>query len=309
MASIISASRRLGLVAASAGGRGVHRMSTSAAETPVYQFKTLLVTRPSAHILRVELNRPKKSNAMNRDFWREIRECFAAISDDSDCRAVVLTGAGKNFTAGLDLVDAGQDIFGIETSDAARRAFALRKVIVAYQESFSAIERCPKPVIAAIHGACVGGGIDMVSACCVRLASSDAWFQIKEVDIGLAADVGTLQRLPKIVGNDSLVRELSYTARKFDAAEAKQMGFISRISGDTQESVVQDALAMAGEIAKRSPVAITGTKVNLNYARDHPTANALDYMANWNMAMLQTDDIMQCMQASMSKTEPVFSKL
>ncbi|KXJ12590.1 Delta(3,5)-Delta(2,4)-dienoyl-CoA isomerase, mitochondrial [Exaiptasia diaphana] len=157
-----------------------------------------------------------------------MRECFSKISSDADCRAVVLTGAGKIFTAGLDLMEmAGvlmQSTGGDQ--DISRKAAKLRDVVLQYQESFTVIDKCSKPVIAAIHSACVGGGVDMICACDIRLCSADAWFQVKEVELGLAADVGTLQRLPKIIGNESLVRELCYTARRFLAHEAKDAGLV-----------------------------------------------------------------------------------
>ncbi|XP_078001327.1 delta(3,5)-Delta(2,4)-dienoyl-CoA isomerase, mitochondrial-like [Glandiceps talaboti] len=271
-----------------------------------YNFETLAVSSPKEHVYQVELNRPSKLNAMNRAFWREMVECFNTIADDSDCRVVVLTGAGRAFTAGLDVMD-HVEIFSSE-GDGARIAFKMKNFIKGYQETFNVIEKCNKPVIAAIHNACVGGGIDMITACDMRLCSQDAWFQIKEVEIGLAADVGTLQRLPKVVGNDSLVRELCYTARKFEAKEAKEFGLVSRIYPD-KESLVQGALELAETIASKSPVAVQGTKVNLVYSRDHSVPESLEYIAAWNKSMLQTEDIMKAMQANMNKEKAVFSKL
>eukprot|EP00128_Syssomonas_multiformis_P006017 Colp12_sorted_trinity150504_noHs@18230 len=273
-----------------------------------HKYKTLSVTEAAPAVLRVELNRPDKSNAMTRDFWREIRECFERIGEDSDCRAVVLTAAGKNYTAGLDLQDAAEDFFSLDGDDFARKAYNLRKTIIAYQASFTAIEKCLKPVIAAVHGACVGGGVDMVTACDIRYCTQDAWFSIKEVDVGLAADVGTLQRLPKVVGNDSLVRELAYTGRKLGAQEAKECGLVSKIVASRDE-VIQAALETATLIAEKSPVAIAGTKYHLVNSRDKSVTEGLDNMVSWNMAMLQTDDMMQAFQAAMTKTKPQFAKL
>ena len=175
-------------------------MSTAAA---LPTFTTLALTLVSDGVVEVKLNRPDKSNAMNRQMWHDIGAAFSAIGDaDFPARAVILSGAGRNFTSGLDLMD-HVDMFtssGSDSGDAdpARRALRLRATIRAYQASLSSIEACPKPVIAAIHGACVGGGVDMVCAADIRYASVDAWFSIKEAEIGLAADVGTLQRLPKV---------------------------------------------------------------------------------------------------------------
>jgi delta(3,5)-delta(2,4)-dienoyl-CoA isomerase len=176
----------------------------SVAATPALPaFSTLLLTHVADGVVEVKLNRGDKSNAMNRAMWQEIGDAFRFLATpDAPCRAILLTGAGKNFTSGLDLMDhiglftAGS---GDESAnDASRRALRLREVIRAYQASLSSIEACPKPVVAAIHGACIGGGVDMITAADVRFASTDAWFSIKEAEIGLAADVGTLQRLPKV---------------------------------------------------------------------------------------------------------------
>uniref|UniRef100_A0A667X9Y9 Delta(3,5)-Delta(2,4)-dienoyl-CoA isomerase, mitochondrial n=1 Tax=Myripristis murdjan TaxID=586833 RepID=A0A667X9Y9_9TELE len=262
-------------------------------------------------ITHVELHRPEKRNAMNKAFWSEMVDCFNQISGDPDCRVVVVSGAGKIFTAGIDLMDMASDVLQPEGDDTARISWNMRKIITKYQETFTVIERCPKPVLVAVHGACVGGGVDLITACDIRLCTQDAWFQVKEVDIGLAADVGTLQRLPKVIGSRSLVNELALTARRMYADEAKSSGLVSRVFAD-KEAMMAGALEMAGEIAGRSPVAVQGTKVNLIYSRDHSVAEGLDYMATWNMAMLQTQDVMKSAQASMEKKSPktvAFSKL
>ncbi|GFS11693.1 delta(3,5)-Delta(2,4)-dienoyl-CoA isomerase, mitochondrial-like [Elysia marginata] len=273
-----------------------------------YDFKTLKVDTPADFVKHVEMNRPNKLNAMNADFWREMVECFNQLADDEDCRVVILSGAGKVFTAGLDLTD--NDLFQIIMSetDCSRKAFKMSKSIPKFQDSFTAIENCPKPVIAAVHSACIGGGIDMISACDIRYCTQDAWFQIKEVDVGLAADVGTLQRFPKIVGNDSLTRELTYSARKFFSDEAKSIGFVSRILQD-KDQMMKTALEMATTIASKSPVAVQGSKVNLVYSRDHSVSEGLDYNAKWNMVMLQSEDVMKAASAALNKTKAVFSKL
>lgn len=192
------------------------------------------------------------------------------------------------------------------------------------------MERCPQPVITCIHGACIGGefiyhnkifvdspyvlfisiaGVDLVLASDIRLASKDAWFSIKEVDIGLAADVGTLQRIEKCTGNSSLVRELAYTARKFDAEEALRFGMISKVL-PTREALEAYALDMATQIASKSPIGILGTKVNLLYSRDHSVKDSLEYIQAWNAAMLQTGDLAKAAMASLTKGgQPDFSKL
>ncbi|XP_059187431.1 delta(3,5)-Delta(2,4)-dienoyl-CoA isomerase, mitochondrial [Centropristis striata] len=274
-------------------------------------YTSLAISHPADSITHVELNRPEKRNAMNKAFWSEMVDCFNAIAEDPDCRVVVVSGAGRMFTAGIDLMDMASNLLQPEGDDTARIAWNLRKFIVKYQETFSVIEKCPKPVVVAVHGACVGGGVDLITACDIRLCTQDAWFQVKEVDIGLAADVGTLQRLPKVIGSRSLVNELALTARKMFADEAKTSGLVSRVFED-KDTMMAAALEMAGEIAGRSPVAVQGTKVNLVYSRDHSVAEGLDYMANWNMSMIQTQDVMKSAQASMEKKSPKtipFSKL
>ena len=240
-------------------------------------------------------------------------ECFKTISQDQDCRAVIITGNGKHFTAGLDLSDVVQGDLGSAMSgdgDVARKFVSLRRTVQAYQSSFTAIEECAKPVIAAVHAACIGGGVDLITAADIRYCTSDAYFQVKEVDIGMAADVGTLQRLPKVVGSESLVRELALTARQMFADEAHRCGLVSRVLPD-RESLLAAALDVAGMIAARSPVAVQGTKHQLIYARDHSVKEALEYIATWNAAMLQSEDVMKAAMASMSRKGPpaVFSKL
>uniref|UniRef100_H3BYF6 Delta(3,5)-Delta(2,4)-dienoyl-CoA isomerase, mitochondrial n=1 Tax=Tetraodon nigroviridis TaxID=99883 RepID=H3BYF6_TETNG len=287
----------------------VRAMSSSGGPSPPYT--TLAVSHPAEFVTHVEFHRPEKRNAMNRTFWREMVELFNELAVNPDCRAVVFSGAGEVFTAGIDLMDMANDVLQPGGKDTARKCWQLRKKIVAYQETFSVLERCPKPVVVAVHGACIGGGVDMITACDVRLCTQDAWFQVKEVDIGLAADVGTLQRLPRVIGSRSLVNELALTARKMYADEAKSSGLVSRVFPD-KEVMMAGAIAMAEEMAARSPVAVQGTKINLLYSRDHSVAESLDYMATWNMSMLQTDDLMKSAQAAMEKKSPkmvVFSKL
>ncbi|XP_037675935.1 delta(3,5)-Delta(2,4)-dienoyl-CoA isomerase, mitochondrial isoform X3 [Choloepus didactylus] len=283
----------------------------SASEAPEHSYESLRVTSVQRHLLHVQLNRPEKRNAMNKAFWSEMVECFNKIAQDADCRAVVISGAGKMFTSGIDLVDMASEFQKPQGDDVARTSWHLRDLISRYQETFSVIEKCPKPVIAAIHGGCIGGGVDLVSACDIRYCTQDAYFQVKEVDIGLAADVGTLQRLPRIIGNQSLVNELAFTARKMMADEALDSGLVSRVFTD-RETLLDAAFALAAEISSKSPVAVQGTKVNLVYSRDHSVAEGLNFMRSWNMSMLQTEDIMKSVQALMEKKElksVSFSKL
>lgn len=267
-------------------------------------LETLKVTGPDAGVLHVELNRPDKLNAMNQAFWDECRELFREISHDTEVRVIVISAAGRAFTAGLDIMG----VKGPEETDAGRKGFHFRRYVLGWQESFNAIEACPQPVIVVAHGAVVGGGIDLMCACCIRYASKDAWFTIKEVDIGVAADLGTLQRLPKIIGNEGAVRELAYTARKFHSEEAMRLGFVQQVF-DTKSDAMAAASDLAALIASKSPLAVVGTKRMITHARDHSVQDGLDYIATWNSAALQAPDMMKAAQAGMQKKTAEFSKL
>lgn len=302
-----------GGVSAAAAAMGGARRGLAAAAAEGYKFETLAVTEPRNNVFMVKINRPDKLNAMNLVFWREIGACFDQLSEDTSCRAVVLGGEGRLFCAGIDLMDLasiGGAAEGGEDADVARRGRVIHKAIRSFQNSFSALERCPKPVVAAVHNACVGGGVDLICGADIRYCSSDAWFQIKEVDVGLAADVGTLQRLPKVVGGQSLARELVFTARKMYSAEALSCGFVSRVF-ETKESLEEGAIELAATIASKSPVAVQTSKIALIYSRDHGVEEGLDYMAKLNMLMLQSEDLKIAAMAMMSKgeTKAVFSKL
>ena len=262
-------------------------MSTAAADALV--FKTITFVEKNA-VVTLTLNRPERSNAMNRAMWAELRDAFKAISASSSARAVVVVGAGRNFTSGRDLMDHQEMLAPGGQRDVARTAWKLQRAIADYQASLSAIAECPKPVITSIHGHCIGGGVDLVCAADIRIASTDAIFCVKETEIGMAADVGTLQRLPRLVGSDSLARELCFSSRRWPAEEALKAGFLSSVHADAKDAHAA-SFALAQRIASFSPVAVQGTKLNLNYARDHSTADALAFQAVFNSAMLQGCDI------------------
>jgi enoyl-CoA hydratase len=254
------------------------------------------------HVAEVYLNRPDKANAMNRQMWVDLQHCFEWLDAEPAVRAVILAGNGKHFCAGIDLEMLGQ-MFG-EGMEAARRAEAFRRHVLALQDNLSAIEKCRKPVLAAIHHSCVGGGIDMVTCCDMRYASEDAWFSVREVDVGLAADVGTLQRLPKLIP-DGVAREMAYTARNVDAEEAKALGLVNRVY-ENRELMLKDVREIAADIAAKSPVAVRGTKEMILYTRDHSVADALNYVATWNAGMLSSTDVREAMTAKMEKRAAKF---
>jgi enoyl-CoA hydratase len=206
----------------------------------------------------------------------------------------------------MDLAAFGP-ITELMNSEPGRAAYGLRKLILQLQDSFNALEEARFPVIAAIHGACIGGGIDMITACDIRLATHDAYFSIEEINIGMAADVGTLQRLPKLIA-PGIVKELAYTGRKFSGEEAKQWGLVNALHKD-HSTVVEAALNMATQIATKSPLAISGIKHAIDYTRDHPVPDALNQIATWNAGMLRPEDLMGAIQAKMAKKEAVFADL
>ncbi|ONH53114.1 enoyl-CoA hydratase [Pseudomonas cedrina] len=257
----------------------------------------------SGNVAHVQINRPEKINAMNAAFWTEIIDIFQWVEDTDAVRAVVLSGAGKHFSSGIDLMMLAS-VANELGKDVGRNARLLRRKILDLQASFNAVDNCRKPVLAAIHGYCIGGAIDLISACDMRYAAEDAQFSIKEIDIGMAADVGTLQRLPRIVG-DGMLRELAYTGRQFGAEEARSIGLVNRVYPD-HASLLAAVMDIAREIAAKSPIAVTGTKAMISYMRDHTITDGLEYVATWNSAMLQSNDLRVAIAAHMSKQKPEF---
>ena len=254
-------------------------------------------------IAHVQINRPEKVNAMNAAFWTEIIEIFQWIDETDAVRVVVLSGAGKHFSAGIDLMLLAS-VANEMGKDVGRNARMLRRKILQMQASFNAVDQCRKPVLAAIQGYCIGGAIDLIAACDMRYAAEDAQFSIKEIDMGMAADVGTLQRLPRIIC-DGMLRELAYTGRMVAAQEALAIGLVNRVYSD-QQALLDGVMAIANEIASKSPIAIAGTKRMISYMRDHSVDDGLEYVATWNAAMLQSSDLRLAMTAHMTKQKPEF---
>lgn len=265
-----------------------------------------LKTERHGAVALVTLNRPERANAMAKAFWREFPALMASLAEDAAVRAAVVCGEGRHFTSGMDLGEF-QDIAGLFALEPGRAAFAMRAKILELQDAFTAIERAPFPVIAAVHGACIGAGIDMITACDIRLASEDAYFSVEEIHIGMAADVGTLQRLPKLIAPGAAA-ELAYTGRRFSADEAMRLGLVTGIHAD-REAVIAAALAMGQDLAHKSPLALAGIKRNLAYSRDHSVADGLDYIATWNGGMLRPDDLMKAVAAKMAKQQALFADL
>ena len=254
--------------------------------------------------------RPQRANSMIPSFWSELPAIVNEFSDSGSVRAIVLSATGKNFCSGMDLsVFGSSDSIGAasEPGYRSRRNERFRSTALKLQETFTALERARMPVLCAIQGACLGGGIDMVSAADMRYATEDAFFSIQEINIGMTADVGTLQRMPKLVP-EGIVRELAYTGRRWSATEAKAAGFVNEVYPD-QETMLDAVMNVAGEIASKSPMAVWGTKQTMHYTRDHTVADGLEFIANWNAAMFDTDDMAEAFKASLEKRPGEFPDL
>ncbi|MDQ3393803.1 MAG: crotonase/enoyl-CoA hydratase family protein [Bacteroidota bacterium] len=254
-------------------------------------------------VAHVTFNRPEVANALNEQAWIELYEVFSNLDAQDEVRVAVLSGEGKHFCSGIDLSMLEQIMFQ-ETSCEGRHKEKLLQKILKLQDAVTQIEKCRKPVIAAIHGACVGAGLDIAAACDMRYASNEAFFSIKEIDMGMVADLGSLQRLSKIL-SEGLLRELAYTGRKVPAIEAKSLGIINSIYND-HNALLTEVQAIAGTIASKSPLAIRGIKTNMNYSRDHSVEEGLQFVANWNAAMLYSNDIKEVFEAIKEGRQPQF---
>ncbi|KAI1466069.1 ClpP/crotonase [Daldinia caldariorum] len=275
-------------------------------------FRHFIISSPSEYVAHVEINRPSKLNAFTPDMWVEIGRIFAKLSRDPGVRAIILSAVGdRAFTAGLDVQAVDQQgLLGNrdQQPDPARQATKLRRQILEFQDCINQIEKCEKPVICVMNGVSIGLAIDI--ACCadVRICSRDTRFSVKEVDIGMAADIGTLARLPKIVSSFSWVKDVCLTARGFGAEEALAVGFVSQVL-ETKAKAIEAASMLASFIASKSPVAVQGTKELLNHARDNTVADNLRYTSLWNQAMLQSNDFKTALLSGLRRTRPRFEKL
>lgn len=259
------------------------------------------------HVAQIVFNRPDKANAMVLPFWQEMVDVFAEIDDLPEVRAVVISSTGKHFTGGLDLAAFAGIAGDMLQGDRGRMGEQMRRAVAEMQETFAVIDRCRVPVLAAIQGGCIGGGVDLISACDMRYCTADAWFCIQEINIGMTADVGTLQRLPHLMPS-GLVRELAYTGRRMPAEEAFRAGLVNTVFA-SQEAMLGAVLEIAKTIAAKSPLAIHGTKDMLNYTRDHSVSDALNYMQVWQAGMFLTGDLMEQMQANQQKRPARFDNL
>lgn len=268
-------------------------------------YSTLEI-KQQGHIAQIVLNRPDAMNSMTPDFWLEFPAAIRAIDNEGSARVIVISSTGKHFSAGMDLsvfLNMKEDFKG----DPSRRAERMRRMVKLLQDSFTAIEEARMPVIGAVQGGAIGGAVDLLSACDMRYCTEDAFFTIKETQLGMTADVGTLQRLPKLIPI-GLVKELAYTGRNFGAQEAMQLGFVNKVF-DSTDTMLDGVMEVAQQIAANSPLAVAGTKTMINYAVEHTVAESLNYMATWQAGMFQMEDVFNAMQAQKTKTIPDYPPL
>ena len=257
------------------------------------------------HVARVVMCRPEKRNSMIPAFWAELPAVVRKLDDEAEARVIVISAEGPHFTGGLDL-----SMFSdIGSGDAARlqKPVAFMNMLGRMQHTFSALEECRVPVLAAIHGGCIGGGVDLVTACDMRYMTRDAFVTIQETNIGMTADVGTFPRLLNVLP-EGMVRELAFTGRRMGAEEALSFGLVNKIF-DTKEEMIEAVEAIAAEIAAKAPLAVYGCKRVINHARDHSTADGLEYVKVWNASMLHVEQIMEAMAANAQKRPGTFVSL
>ena len=268
-----------------------------------YECFTVEIRDKVAH---VTLSRPAALNSMNSAFWRELPRIVREIDDSAAARAIVLASTGKHFTAGMDLsvFASGSNLLSDRTG---RVRANLMKTVLQLQQTFSCLDEARIPVLAAVQGGCIGGGVDMVSACDMRYATRDAFFCIQEINIGMTADVGTFPRLAYLMPQ-GIVRELAYTGRRLHADEARGCGFVNALF-DTHEQLLDAVTGIAVDIAKRSPLAVWGSKEMLNYGRDHTIPDALRHIAVWQTGMFQPADMQEAFAAKTDKRDPEFDDL
>ena len=269
-------------------------------------LKAFTVTIDQNCVAEVCLNRADYLNSMNSDFWDELPAIVDALDCESAARVIILSSAGKHFTAGMDL-SVLNNLEKDDGTEPARAAEKSRRWILSLQSAFTALENARMPVISAIQGACIGGGVDMICATDMRFCTENAFFNIKETSLGITAHVGTLQRIQHVMPS-GLARELAFTSRNLQAAEAEACGFVNKVFTD-HEALLAAVRRLAAEIAKHSPMAVHGTKAMLNYSRDHSVEDSLNHMATWQSGMLQAPDVNEALRANAEKRDPLFDNL
>ena len=264
------------------------------------------------HVAHIKLNRPEKRNAMNWDFWRDLPRIIGDIDRNSSARCIVLSSTGPVFSAGLDLSLFGQDVFSSsDTAKNSEKELQTPQKFMSFlsflQDSISSLQKARIPVVCAIQGGCIGGGVDLVCSADIRLATNDAFFSIRETKIGMVADVGTFPRIVKLLP-EGIVKELAFTGRNFSASEAKEYGFVNRLY-ESHEALIEGALDIANEIASNSPAAVYGCKKVIDYSRDHTIEEGLEWINMWNASMLSQSELMEGFRSYKDKSVGDFAEL
>lgn len=268
-------------------------------------YKTILLSKTQKHVAEIELHSPKSKNAFGLETADEFVDVLRSLEEDSSIRCVVLSGFGQDFTSGVD-VKSFMNVYAQlqETEDTARKAKLLQSIIKKFQHPFKQMYNFSKPIVCVQHGVCYGLGMELAACSDIRYCSKDTKMAIREVLIGIAADVGSLQEMPKLVSNQSFLRELIYTGRDLTATEALNLSFVSRVF-DTKQEAMDGAMETAKLISRRSPVAVQGSKRNLRFSSDKPFHVGLEFSKVWNSSMMQSNDCIKAVQAIMSKTDEV----
>ena len=264
------------------------------------------------HVAHIRLNRPEKRNAMNWDFWRDLPRIVGDIDTYARARCILLSSTGPVFSAGLDLSLFGQDVFASsKTAKMNEKELQTPQNFMSFlsflQDSISSLQKARIPVICAIQGGCIGGGVDLICSADIRLATNDAFFSIRETKIGMVADVGTFPRIVKLLP-EGIVKELAFTGRNFSAQEAKEYGFVNKLY-ENHDSLIEGALEIAYEIASNSPAAVYGCKRVIDFSRDHTIDEGLEWINMWNASMLSQSELMEGFQSYKSKKEGNFAEL
>ena len=264
------------------------------------------------HVAHIKLNRPEKRNAMNWDFWRDLPRIVGDIDTFARARCIVLSSTGPVFSAGLDLSLFGQDVFASsKTAKMNEKELQTPQNFMSFlsflQDSISSLQKARIPVICAIQGGCIGGGVDLICSADIRLATNNAFFSIRETKIGMVADVGTFPRIVKLLP-EGIVKELAFTGRNFSAHEAKEYGFVNRLY-ENHDTLIEGALEIANEIASNSPAAVYGCKRVIDFSRDHTIDEGLEWINMWNASMLSQSELMEGFQSYNSKKEGNFAEL
>lgn len=270
------------------------------------KYKSFNVTLDN-QIAHVQLSRPEAMNSMNKAFWVELPLCMRDIERLTAARVIIISSTGKHFSAGMDLGVFTDGSAMPQAKDPSRAAEGIRRLVLQLQQTLSSLEEIRLPVLTAVQGGCIGGALDLVCAADSRYCTADAFFTIKETELGMTADVGTLQRLPKLIPA-GIVKELAFTGRKFSAQEAQQFGLVNQVYDD-HASMLDGVMDIAAQIAANSPLAVTGCKEMLNYSRDHSVEDSLKYMATWQAGMFRPNDMMKTFQAKAMKTQAEYDEL